>query len=61
MSVMPAQDQINGPDTRLNSGSGWAQRSVAILFAAVAVVAMAGWLYLLGWALWAALNWLIFF
>ena len=59
MSVMPAHDQINGPDPRLNSWSGWAQRSIAMLFVAVAVVAMAGWLYLLGWALWAALSWLI--
>jgi hypothetical protein len=40
--------------------SGLAERSVAIMFAAAAVVAMVGWLHLLAQGLWAAANWLLF-
>jgi hypothetical protein len=40
--------------------SGLAERSVAIMFAAAAVAAMVGWLYLLVQGLWAAANWLLF-
>ena len=63
MSALSPDDQITaGVSDRAKSRfwSGLAERSVAIMFAAAALVAMGGWLYLLGEGLWVAANWLLF-
>jgi hypothetical protein len=63
MSVLSPDDQITaGVSERAQSRPqfGLAERSVAIMFAAAALVAMGGWLYLLGEGLRAAANWLLF-
>jgi hypothetical protein len=63
MSVISPDDQaIAGVSEQVQSKiwSGLAERSVAIVFATAAFVAMGGWLYLLGEGLRAAANWLLF-
>jgi type VI protein secretion system component VasF len=61
MSALSPHDQVTVSDKRQPKfWSGLAERSVTILFAVAAVVAMIGWLYLLVQGLWAAANWLLF-
>ena len=63
MSALSPDDQIiaaGSVEPRPKSWPGLAERSVAIMFAPAAVVAMAGWLFLLGEGLWATARWLLF-
>jgi hypothetical protein len=62
MSALSPDDQvIGGVSDRVQSKiwSGLAERSVAIVFAVAALVAMGGWLYLLGEGLRTAASWLL--
>jgi hypothetical protein len=63
MSAISPDDQVISAvsdEIQPKSWSGLAERSIAITFASAAIVAMGGWLYLLGEGLWAAANWLLF-
>jgi hypothetical protein len=60
MSVLSSPEQVESDTADLKSWSGFGARSKGIIFAGAAVVAMVGWLYLLGQGLWAAASWLIF-
>ena len=61
MSVLPADDRSGtiGVD-QSKSSSGWKDRLIWVIFATLAGVAMAGWLYLIAKAIWACIGWLLF-
>jgi hypothetical protein len=63
MSSLPADDRIapvNDDAGRSASRSRLKGSLAGITFALLAGVAMAGWLYLIGKALWACIGWLLF-
>ena len=60
MSALSSPEQVESDTVDLKSWSGFGARSKGIIFAAAAVVAMVGWLYLLALGLWATALWLIF-
>jgi ferric-dicitrate binding protein FerR (iron transport regulator) len=62
LSVSPAHEEID-TGAAPNPPRPWHRlgaRSTAVVFLAAAAVAMAGWLYLLGEGLWAAVSWLLY-
>jgi hypothetical protein len=60
MSVLPADDgiRVGANADRSDSRSSLKERALGVTFAALAVVVMAGWLYLIANVLWACIAWL---